>query len=119
MAPKQSMIDFARDFDNLYHDLKDDMQLLGLIRLDDRSLLRFDDFCRIQMLIKKYTHPVMVPSLKVLIDLRRIELENNNEEQYRKWALEYKECEENFRQRISDVVMEHFGIEQVVFFESY
>ena len=48
------------------------------------------------MVIKKYTHPAMVPSLKILIDRRREQLELNNEEDYRNLALTYSDFEENF-----------------------
>ena len=95
----------------MYPDLIEDLHLLGHIRLEN-SELRFDDFCRIQMVIKKYTHPAMVPSLKILIDRRREQLELNNEEGYRNLALTYSDFEENFTQRVSDVVLEHFRIDQ-------
>lgn len=53
----------------------------------------------------------MVPSLKVLIDSRRAQLDQD-EKRYRDLALVYSECEENFTQKVSDVILEHFGIDQ-------
>lgn len=59
-------------------------------------MLTFADFCRINKLIKKYTHPVMVPSLKKLIETRREALLDEDSERYRELALIFSECEENF-----------------------
>jgi len=68
-------VDLERDFDNIYEELLEDLALLGDIRVQDNQddtnedsydLLLFPDFCRINKLIKKYTHPTMVPSLNLL-----------------------------------------------------
>ena len=103
-------MDFDTDFDCVYEALLEDIGLLGDIQIidEDVPLLSFPDFCRINKLIKKYTHPVMVPSLKKLIDKRREALVKEDTERYRELALIFSECEENFTQRVSDVVLEHF-----------
>ena len=65
-------IDFDKDFEALSEELWEDIQMLGEIRVQESTgLLLFADFCRINTLIKKYTHPANVPSLKTLIDYRR------------------------------------------------
>lgn len=72
-------VDLERDFDNIYEELLEDLALLGDIRVQDNQdnnedgydLLLFPDFCRINKLIKKYTHPTMVPSLNLLTQQRR------------------------------------------------
>ena len=68
--------DFERDFNEIYEDLIEDINLLGEISVQDDGgdydgLLLFADFCRINKLIKKYTHPIMVQSLRALIYKRR------------------------------------------------
>ena len=125
--PQEANADFVasigqqleRDLEAIEEELIEDCNLLGDIRVDpETELLAFVDFCRISKLLKKYTHPTMVPSLKVLIDRRR-ELIDTDEERYRELALLFSECEENFTQNVSEVVLDHFGVEQQTFFESY
>jgi hypothetical protein len=87
----QKLVDFDRDFDNITQDLLEDINTLGEIRVQEDGgafdgLLLFPDFCRISKLIKKYTHPVMIPSLKALIKMRRKALEMGNEKLYRELA---------------------------------
>lgn len=63
-----NQVDFDRDYESVVQDLFEDINTLGDIRVqvdggDFDGLLLFPDFCRISKLIKKYTHPIMVPSL--------------------------------------------------------
>lgn len=83
------------------------------------NLLDFPDFCRINKLIKKYTHPILVPTLKKLIDLRRDALFREDEDLYRRFALKFTQVEEFFTSKISDEVLNHFELEQQTFFESW
>ncbi len=79
----------------IYDDLLEEIDLLGDIRLheigDRGDLLLFADFCRINKLIKKYTHPVMVPSLTILMQQRRDALDSDEDDRYRELALQYSE----------------------------
>jgi len=67
-------VDLERDFDHIYEELLEDLALLGDVSVEEYQdniggsydLLLFPDFCRINKLIKKYTHPTMVPSLNLL-----------------------------------------------------
>lgn len=102
---------FDRDFDVLYDELIEDIDLLGDIQLQESTnLIIFADFCRLNTLIKKYTHPTMVPTLKVLIESRRALLDVNMVK-YRELALLFCDYEEIFTQKVSDVILEHFKID--------
>ena len=67
---QQLFAEMNMDFDNLIEELDDDLNIMGQINLDPHrnDLLAFPDFCRINKLIKKYTHPIMVPTLRKLIE---------------------------------------------------
>ena len=118
-------VDFDRDFDKIYDNLMEDISLLGDVHVQEPTdefadgFLLFADFCRINKLIKKYTHPSMVPSLKAMIAKRRATLVNQDHAAYRELAFMSSECEENFTQKVSDVVLEHFKVNQDIFFESW
>jgi len=118
-AAKKTMEQLEMDFDNIYEDLLEDIRLLGDIRVNSATdLLNFTDFCRINKVIKKNSHPTMVSALKSLIDQRRA-LMDVNADKYRELALSFIEFEAIFTQRVSDVVLESFGIQQQTFLESY
>ena len=119
-----NQVDFDRDYESVVQDLFEDINTLGDIRVqvdggDFDGLLLFPDFCRISKLIKKYTHPIMVPSLQALIKKRRQALKKGLKRRYRELAHMSNELEENFTQRISEVILDSFKIEQEVFFESW
>ena len=113
MQPDDLEERFERDFDEIYEALQEDINLLGDVQVldyENGARLEFADFCRLNKLIKKYTHPIMVPTLKLLIDRRRAVLQTDNQ-LYRELAFTYSECEDTFTQRVSDVILEHFGID--------
>lgn len=117
-------IDFNKDFDAVYEDLMEDLNLMGDIKPIEEGpeadqVLRFADFCRLKKLIGKYSHPTMVPSLKKLIDARRRALINEDEPSYRSLAHLSSREEENFLQRVSDVIFEHFDLSKETFFGSW
>ena len=70
--------DFENDFRALEEALAEDLDLLGQIKAqEDDGLLPFRDWCRIQLLIKKYADVVYWPSLRRLISQRRNLLTQN------------------------------------------
>ena len=101
-----------RDFDQIKEQLMEDVSMVGNIQVqsspeDQIGLLLFSDFCRINMLLKKYSHPMMVPTLKYLIDERRMTFQRGEDEElYRDLALKFTKFEESFTERISDYVLE-------------
>ncbi len=89
---------FEHDFDDIYEALQEDINLLGDIQVLDTQngpRLEFADFCRLNKLIKKYSHPIMVPTLKLLVDKRRAVL-LTDEALYRELAFTFSECEDAF-----------------------
>ena len=99
----------------------EDLNLLGEIQVipEQDGLLLFPDFCRINKLIKKYTHPIFVPSLKKLIDQRRDFYNRSDMKNYRQRALDFAKVDESFSQMISEEILGHFQIEQQTFFDSW
>ena len=72
------MEDLWVDFERAKEDLTQDFDLLGEIRVQEKDgLLSWKDFQHIDMLLRRYKHPVLVPTLQNLIDKRReIYMEN-------------------------------------------
>ena len=75
--------------------MKEDLELLGEIepRAEDH-LLDFEDFRRIERVIRKYTCEALWPSMRFLIHERRSALKQNDLNEHRSYALMILEKEE-------------------------
>ena len=104
-------MNFERDFEEVKEQLREDLELLGAIepRQHD-SLIEYEDFRRIEKVIKKYTCEALWPSMRFLIHKRRSALRRNDLKEHRSYAFMIVEKEEMCNLMLRHYVLEHFGV---------
>ena len=106
-------MNFDRDFEEVKEQLKEDLELLGSIEPRQHDLLlEFEDFRRIEKVIRKYTCEALWPSLRFLIYKRRSALQRNDLNEHRSFAFMIVEKEDMCSLMLRHYVLNHFGIEE-------
>ena len=118
--------DLINDLERAKKDLIDEFVLLGEIRVQEESgLLSIQDYQFIYKLMKRYKHPVVVPTLQLLIDRQReIYLESQQKgvefsPEYEELAIAFIKLEDEYTEELSKYILEHFDIDAKVFWDSH
>ena len=118
--------DLLADFSRAKEEMISDFDLLGEIRAQDNGLLSLKDYQHIVMLMRRYKHPVVVPTLQNLIDRRREIYYENQQHRGEEFSLEYEELaiafiefENEYTEMVSNFILEHFSIDPLIFQETY
>ena len=61
-------VDIGRDMEKITDLLMEDLEVIDTIQLTEEGLIVFDDWCRIQKVIMKYTDVALQPSLRFVIN---------------------------------------------------
>ena len=91
------------------------MDFVGDISIEKDGLLSFTNFCRVYLLVKKYTHISLYPQLRELISERREALLANKMDKYQQIETMRQKVEEMILGDVSEQIYDYFGISQEVF----